>query len=53
MYDDKIEIYYNYTEKKGPGDLDHQAFCFFTEVFNGEYKLTYNASDKIIVEAYF
>ena len=31
MYDDKIEIYYNYTEKKGPGDLYHQAFCFYSE----------------------
>ena len=27
LYDDKVELYYNFIDKKGPGDLDHQAFC--------------------------
>lgn len=57
MYDDKIEIYYNYTEKKGPGDLDHQAFCFYREEFNiqpEDYGLNYNAAGyKLILETYF
>ena len=57
IYDDKIEIYYNYTEKKGPGDLDHQAFCFYEEELNiqpEDYGLNYNATGyKLVLETYF
>lgn len=28
-YDDKVEIYYNCIDKKGPDDLDHQVFCIY------------------------
>ena len=31
LYDDKIEIYYNYTKNKSPDDDDHRGFCFYTE----------------------
>lgn len=31
VYNDKIEIYYNYIDAKRPDDLEHQAFSFYTE----------------------
>lgn len=31
LYDDKIEIYYNYTDRKRPDGETHQAFCIYTE----------------------
>ena len=31
LYDDKVEIYYNYVDKKSPDDLEHQSFSFYTE----------------------
>jgi len=31
LYDDKVEIYYNYVDKKGPDDFEHQVFSFYTE----------------------
>lgn len=31
LYDDKIEIYYNHTERKRPDEETHQAFCLYTE----------------------
>ena len=35
LFDDKIEIYYNYIEnRKRPDEEDHQAFSFFSETFN-------------------
>lgn len=37
LYDDKIEIYYNTTERRRPDEEDtHQAFCFYTENFDYE-----------------
>lgn len=29
LYNDKVEIYYNYIDKKLDGDNDHQAFSFY------------------------
>lgn len=29
LYNDKVEIYYNYTDKKPDGDNDRQAFSFY------------------------
>lgn len=35
LFDDKIEIYFNYIEnRKRPDEEDHQAFSFFSETFN-------------------
>ena len=31
LFDDKIEIYYNHTERKRPDEETHQAFCLYTE----------------------
>ena len=31
LYDDRIEIYYNHTERKRPDEETHQAFCLYTE----------------------
>lgn len=35
LYDDKIEIYYNYTDsyKKGPDDNEHQGLCIYEDIF--------------------
>ena len=33
LYDDKIEIYYNTSERRPDGEDSHQAFCFHTETF--------------------
>ena len=34
VYDDKIEVYYNTSERTRPdGEDTHQAFCFYTETF--------------------
>ena len=38
VYNDKIEIYYNYTNK--PDDNSRRAFCFYEE----EIDLTYNSA---------
>ena len=39
LFDDKIEIYYNTTERRRPDEEDtHQAFCFYTEMFDYENK---------------
>lgn len=37
LYEDKIEIYYNYTNRKRPDDEDHRAFLFYTEKFSKNY----------------
>ena len=37
IYEDKIEIYYNYTNKKRPDDEDHQAFLFYKENLSKQY----------------
>ena len=31
LYDDKIEIYYNLTDRKNPDDFEHQDFSFYEE----------------------
>ena len=36
LYDDKIEIYYNYTKNKSPDDDDHRGFCFYEEIIELE-----------------
>lgn len=36
LYDDKIEIYYNYTKNKNPDDDDHRGFCFYEEIVEVE-----------------
>ncbi|NCA92884.1 hypothetical protein EOM82_06525 [bacterium] len=30
QYNDKIEIYYNYTSNKSPDEFERQGFCFYT-----------------------
>ena len=43
LFDDKIEIYYNTTDRTRPGEEDtHQAFSFYKEVFTYENKALYN-----------
>ena len=37
LYDDKVEIYYNYTDYKRPDEDGHQAFLFYTENFEKTY----------------
>ena len=37
LYEDKMEIYYNYTNRKKTDDNDHQAFLFYTENFSKQY----------------
>ena len=46
LYNDKVEIYYNYTNKEKPdGDDDHQAFSFYS--YEKNYDLTqYNYDSK-------
>ena len=31
LYDDKVEVYYNFIDKKQPDDLEHQAFCVYSK----------------------
>ena len=38
IYDDKIEIYYNFTDTKKPDDFEHQAFLIYT----GEWEYATN-----------
>ena len=33
LYDDKIEIYYNMSDKKRPDEETHRAFSFYKENF--------------------
>ena len=43
LFDDKVEIHYNYINKKSPDENDHQAFLFYTEnvdlYMKDDYKL--------------
>ena len=39
LYDDKIEIYYNYTDKKTLDDENHRAFSFYNEIYDYETKI--------------
>ena len=48
LYDDKIEIYYTYIDKKRPDDNDHQVFLFYSETFEKTYsyeKFKFSISD--------
>lgn len=36
LFDDKIEIYYNTTERIRPDEDTHQVFCFYTETLHYE-----------------
>ena len=57
LYDDKVEIYYNCIEKKGPDDLEHQAFCIYRQdcdIDPKELGLRHNVMGcKLGVEMYF
>ena len=57
LYDDKVEIYYNCIDKKGPDDLEHQAFCVYRqdcEVDPKELGLRHNVMGcKLALEMYF
>jgi len=57
LYDDKVEVYYNFIDKKRPDDLEHQAFCIYSEECEVEPKdigLRYNANRaKFTFEMYF
>ena len=57
LYDDKVEIYYNFIDKKGPGDLDHQAFCIYTQecdIDPKDFGFRYNAKRaKFVLKMYF
>ena len=43
LFDDKVEIYYNYIDKKSPDEFEHQAFLFYEEnvdlYMKDDYKL--------------
>jgi hypothetical protein len=32
VYEDKVEIFFYYTDKKGPDEDSHQALCFYSEM---------------------
>ena len=57
LYDDKVEIYYNCIDKKGPDDLDHQVFCVYRqdcEVDPKELGFRHNVMGcKLALEMYF
>ena len=45
LFEDRIEVYYNYIDKKGPDDLEHQVFSLYSEEFDintSEYALSHN-----------
>jgi DNA invertase Pin-like site-specific DNA recombinase len=48
LFDDKINIYYNYIEKEKPDELEHQAFSIYTEEI--EYSKSFG---KIKLELFF
>ena len=41
LYDDKVEVYYNFTDKKHPDDLVHQDFYDYSK----ECTITLKISD--------
>ena len=57
LYDDKVEIYYNFIDKKRPDDLDHQAFLVYSEdcdIDPKDFGFRYNAKRaKFVLEMYF
>ena len=57
LYDDKVEIYYNFIDKKRPDDLEHQAFCIYSEdceIDPKDFGFRYNAKGaKFVLEMYF
>ena len=57
LYDDKVEVYYNFIDKKRPDDLEHQAFCIYSEdcdINPQDFGFRYNAKGaKFVLEMYF
>ena len=50
VYNDKIDIYYNYIDAKRPDDLEHQAFSFYTETIQFDIKNTEKSIHPYIFE---
>ena len=54
LFDDKMEIYYNTSDRNRPDEEDtHQAFSFYKEIFSYESKAldyNYQSSGKINIE---
>ena len=46
LYDDKVEIYYNYIDKKSPDEFEHQAFLFYTENVDLYMKYDYKLKEQ-------
>jgi DNA invertase Pin-like site-specific DNA recombinase len=56
LYDDKVEIYYNYTDDKRPDEASHQAFLFYKEYFSDVYNNHFNIPNfpiGLTLEMYF
>ena len=58
LYDDKLEIYYNYIDKNRPDCDEHQVFLFYTETIDGEYdyqkyELSIKSLETINVKYYY
>jgi len=56
LYDDKVEIYYNYIDAKRPDETSHQAFLFYKEYFSDVYNNHFNVPNfpiGITLEMYF
>ena len=50
LYDDKIEIYYNYTSEKRTDENDHQPFLFYSEkLFIPIRDYTYNDKNRNLI----
>jgi len=56
LYDDKVEIYYNYIDGKRPDEASHQAFLFYKEYFSDVYNNHFNIPNfpiGLTLEMYF
>ena len=56
LYDDKVEIYYNYTDVERPDETSHQAFLFHKEYFSNVYNNHFNVPNYpsgLSLEMYF
>ncbi len=56
LYDDKVEIYYNYIDGKRPDETSHQAFLFYKEYFSDVYNNHFNIPNfpiGLTLEMYF
>ena len=47
LYNDKIEIHYNYTDSRTPEDKSHREFCFYS--FNTSFEIDKHQSNEITV----